>query len=66
MEVLFTGKTEILSKGFFDAFFEEYHNVVYCEKEAKHLEETGITVFKGENEQGCVFVAGFRRSRLCI
>lgn len=52
MEVLFTGKTEILSKGFFDAFFEEYHNVVYCEKEAKHLEETGITVFKGENEQG--------------
>ncbi len=52
MEILFTGKTDLLSKGFFEAFLEEHHNVVYSEGDVKHLGESNVTVFKGESEQG--------------
>ena len=52
MEVLFTGKTELLSRGFFSAFAEEYHNVVYSESDVSHLNDCNVSAFKGETEQG--------------
>ena len=52
MEVLFAGKTELLSNDFFEAFSEGHHNIVFGGKHADRFDKKKVTVFKEENEDG--------------